>query len=130
MRVLLHLVLERLLFSVSLCHDISEEKKILVLENGITLNRETNFDVVNILYKSYKGWQWASSLSDHSGSTDCLYGSSSGFPFALASPQTSGRSVYFSSLPLIPTGFLSESPHGTTGPQLTLGGIEAQVTLS
>ena len=24
----------------------------MVLENGITLNRETNFDVVNILYKS------------------------------------------------------------------------------
>lgn len=82
MRVLrLHLVLERLLFSVSLFATIyPRKKKILVLENGITLNRETNFDVVNILYKSYKGWQWASSLSDHSGSTDCLYGSTLGFP--------------------------------------------------
>ena len=42
-----------------------KKKKILVLDNGMTLNRETNFDEVNVLYKSYKGWLWASSLSDH-----------------------------------------------------------------
>lgn len=92
----LHLVLERLLFSTSLLPRYIWKKKILVLENGITLNREMNFDAVNILYKSYKGWLWASSLSDHSGSTDCLYGSTLGFPFALASPQTSGTfSLFF-----------------------------------
>lgn len=37
--------------------------------------------------------------------------------------------VYFSSLPLIPAGF-SGSPDVDIGPQVTLGGKEAQDTLS
>lgn len=49
-----HLVLERLIFSISLCHDVFL-KILLAQDNFMTLNIETKFDVVNILYKSCKG---------------------------------------------------------------------------
>lgn len=129
MRMLgLGLVFERLIFFLSLLPQCIKKYSRFTTILWLWIQKQS---LMWLIYKSYNSWLLASSLSNHSGSTEteCLCRSTQDFPFVLFHLRPQGRSVYFSSLSLIPAG-LSRSSDNGTGPQVTLDRVEAQDTLS